>query len=84
MHGPIAAAMRSTLAPSEIIAAIAWSVTPASRPAPAGMGRADHARLAVGQQHRRAIGGDDAEQQAGPVGDQRVGLRPLGMRHGFA
>ena len=32
MHGPTAAAMRSTRAPSEIIAAIAWSVTPASAP----------------------------------------------------
>ena len=52
------------LAPSEIIAAIAWSVTPADRAAPAGMGGADHAGLGIGEQHRRAVGGDDAEQQA--------------------
>ncbi len=51
--------------------------------APAGMGRADDAGLGIGQQHRRAVGGDHAEQQAGPVGDQRVGLRPLVMGHGF-
>ena len=32
MHGPIAAAIRSTRAPSVSIAAIAWSVTPATAP----------------------------------------------------
>jgi hypothetical protein len=39
---------------------------------------------AVGQQHRRAIGGDDAQQQAGAVGNERVGLGPLGIAHGSA
>ena len=32
-------------------------------------GRADHARTGIGEQHRRAICGEDAEQQARPVGD---------------
>ena len=39
------------------------------------MGGADHAGLAVGEQDRRAIGGEDAEREAGPVGDDRVGMR---------
>ncbi len=44
------------------------------------MGRADHAGLGIGEQHRRAIGGEDSEQQPGPVGDHRVGVRPLVLR----
>ena len=38
------------------------------------MGGGDHARLPVREQHRRAIGGEDAEREAGAVGDDRVGL----------
>ncbi len=53
---------------------------PAVRPAPAGVRRTDHAGLDVRQQHRRAIGGDHAEQDTRPVGRHRVGARPLGVR----
>ena len=41
---------------------------------PTGMGGADHAGLLVGEQHRGAIGGENAEGETGPVGDQRVCL----------
>ena len=37
------------------------------RAAPAGMGGADHAGLGIGKQHRRAIGGEDAERHAAPA-----------------
>ena len=40
------------------------------------MGGADHARFQVGEQHRRAIGGEDAEREAGRRGDDGVGMRP--------
>ena len=43
--------------------------------APAGMGGADHAGAIVGEQHRRAIGGEDAEHEAGTARDHRVGDR---------
>ena len=82
MHGPIAAAMRSRRAPSALHRRDGGLDHAAERALPAGMGRADHAGLAVGEQHRRAIGGEDAEQQAGPVGDQRVGLRARVVGHG--
>ena len=49
---------------------------PAQRALPAGMGGGDHARLAVGEQDRRAVGGEDSEHEARPVGDHRVGLGP--------
>ena len=39
------------------------------------MRRADHAGLGIGEQHRRAIGGQDAERDPGPVGHHRVGMR---------
>jgi hypothetical protein len=42
------------------------------RAAPAGMRRADHAGLGVGQQHRRAVRGEHAERQPGLAGHQRV------------
>ena len=44
------------------------------------MGGADHPRLVVGEQYRRAIGGEDAEQDSGLVGDQRIGMRALVVR----
>ena len=48
---------------------------PAQRALPAGMGGADHAGIRVGEQDRRAVGGEDAERQAGPVGDDFIGIR---------
>ena len=61
----MAAAMRSRRAPSFSMAATVASSTPAKRAFPAGMGGADHAGLGVGEQHRRAIGGQDAQRHAG-------------------
>ena len=60
MHGPTAAAMRSILAPSEIIAATAWSVTPATAPRQPACSRANYAGFGIGQQHWRAIGRHDS------------------------
>ena len=42
----------------------------------------DHLRLVVGEQHRGAIGGEDSEQQLGPVGDHRIGMGPIFLRPG--
>ena len=53
------------------------------RAAPAGMGGADHPGLVIGEQDRRAIGGQDSEQQVRAVGDHRVGVRPLVLRPGL-
>ena len=83
MHGPTAAAMRSTPAPSDSIAAIVASVTPASAPRQPAWAAPTTPASRVGEQHRRAVGGQDAEQQAGPVGDHRVGVRPLVVRPGL-
>ncbi len=41
------------------------------------MGGADHARLAVGEEHRRAIGGQDGQPQPRTVGHHRIRLGPL-------
>ena len=53
---------------------------------PPGMRGTDNAGLRIGEQHRRAIGGDDAEYEPRTVGDQRVGMRAgivaPGLRHG--
>jgi hypothetical protein len=49
----------------------------AKRAAPAGVRGADDACLAVCQQDRSAIGGDDAENQARGGGRHRIGLRAL-------
>jgi hypothetical protein len=48
------------------------------------MGGADHPRVAIREQHRGAVRGDDPERDAGPVGDEGVGARPrcLVMRAG--
>jgi len=43
-----------------------------SRSAPAGMEGRHHSPLAVGHQHGNAVGGLDAEQQAGLVGHQAI------------
>ena len=50
---------------------------PGEGAAPAGVGGTDHARFAVGEQDRGAIGGNDRQQEAGAGGDQRVGLGSL-------
>ena len=46
----------------------------AQRALPAGMRRADHAGVGIGQQHGRAIGGEHAQHDARPVGHQAIGL----------
>src|SRR5688572_30486631 len=48
---------------------------PAESAFPAGMGGADDARFGVGEQDRRAVCREDAEREADPVGDERVGMR---------
>ena len=47
---------------------------PAHRAFPPGMRRADHASLPVREQDRRAVGGEDTQRQAGPIGHQGVGM----------
>jgi len=57
---------------------------------PAGMGGADHTRFRIGEQDGGAIGGQDAEREAGFVCHHRVGFGPFahwprcGHRHRFA
>ena len=46
------------------------------------MSRANYAGLRIRQQHWRAIGRHDSEQEAWLVGDQGVGLWPLGVWRG--
>jgi hypothetical protein len=46
----------------------------AQRPLPPGVDGTDHTRLTVSQQHRAAVGGQHAQDQARPVGDERIGL----------
>ena len=50
------------------------------RTAPARVGSADDDAVMVGEQHRRAIRGQDAEQQVRPVGDDGIGPGPLVLR----
>ena len=82
----MAARMFSGLAPSATMAATVSRDDAAGGALPAGMGGADDAGLGVGEQHRRAVGGEDAEQQVRAVGDHRVGFdrdarrRALGER----
>ena len=59
------------------------SVTPGERAAPAGVGRTNHPGIGIGEQDRRAIGGQDSEQDVLAVGDHGVGLRPLGVGPGM-
>ena len=77
MQGPIAARRFSRLAPSRSMAAIVLSTTPPApstrRPAPPTV-----AGVGIGQQHRRAIGGQHAQHDARPVGDQRIRLGRAG------
>ena len=55
------------------------SMMPRERPAPAGMRRADDPRLAVAQQNRRAIGGENADGQPGLRRHDGVGLGHLAV-----
>ena len=86
MHGPTAA--RICVAPgAELLHRRDCRVGHAGeRAAPAGMRRADHPGIGIGEQHRRAIGGEDPEQQAGrsvtiasACGRSSCGQAPLGM-----
>ena len=74
MQGPSTAVIRSGAAPSPTIAATTRFQHAAEGTLPAGMRRADHARFRVGQQDRAAVGGEHAEEQARPIGHQRVGF----------
>jgi hypothetical protein len=48
----------------------------------------DHTRRPVGEQHRGAIGRNDAQQQPRPVRHERISLGPVvvvpGIGHGYA
>ena len=48
------------------------------RAAPAGMRGTDDPGLGIGEQHRRAIRGQDAERHPGGGGDQRIARPTLG------
>ena len=74
MQGPRAAVIRVGVAPSADHRRHDGFQHAVQRTLPAGMGGADHARRRIGQQDRAAIGGEHAQQQARPIGDQRVGL----------
>ena len=77
MHGPIAAAIRSRRAPSPSIAAIVESVTPPSAP----FHPACAAPITPASRSANSTGAQSAvrmlEHQAGPVGDQSIGLRAV-------
>ena len=75
MHGPTAATTRAGSAPSRAMAASVASRMPRDRAAPAGMCGPDHPGHAIGKQHRRTVGGDDAQHDTGPVGHHRIGMR---------
>ena len=47
------------------------------------MCRADDAGSLIGEQHRRAIGGENAERDAFALRHHRIGFRPLALRPGF-
>ena len=44
------------------------------------MGGPDDDRFEIGEQHGRAVGGEDTEQQVGRVGDHRIGAGALVLR----
>jgi len=50
--------------------------------APSGMGGADDDGFVIGEQDRRAVGGENPDQQVGTVGDQAIGARPRVLRPG--
>ncbi len=53
---------------------MAASVTPPIAPFQPACAAATTPRLTIGQQHRRAIGGEDAEQDAWPIRDDGIGM----------
>ena len=57
------------------MAASVVSTTPRERALPAGMRRADDAGIAVREQDRRAIGGENAERDVRRLRRHRIGLR---------
>jgi hypothetical protein len=75
--GPTAAAIRSRLAPRRSIASIVASLTPPKSAAPTGVRRSDDSGLFVGEEHRRTVGGEHSEQDAGTVGDHGIGMGPV-------
>ncbi len=82
-RGRSPAAMRPGAAPQRCIAASVASSTPATAPRqPAWAAPMTPAR--IGEQHRRAIAGHDAQRDAAAVGHHRVGARavPRGPRLG--
>ena len=82
MTGPTAAAIRARSAPIFAIAATVASITPAKAPFQPAWAAPITPASAVGEQDRRAVGGEDAEGEAGPVGDHGVGMGPRVVRPG--
>ena len=74
---------RLRLAPSRSIAATVASSTPVTAPRQPACAAAMTPGALVGEEHRRAIRGQDAERQAFALGHHRVGVRPLGLRPGL-
>ena len=62
MQGPIAARMRERSAPNASMALTRRLDDSAERALPSRMRRADHACRRIGEQHRRAVGGEHAER----------------------
>ena len=75
MHGPMPARIRSARAPSRGHRRDGRLHDAGQRAAPAAMRRADDARLGIGEQDRRAIGGEHAERDARHGGHHAVGAR---------
>ena len=75
MQGPMAAAIRR--APSACMAATVASSTPATAPRQPAWAAPTTPAVRVAEQHRRAVGGDDAQRDAGPVGHHGVGAGAL-------
>ena len=65
------------------MAAMVASSTPATAPRQPAWAAPTIARRRIGEQNRRAIGGDDAQRQTGPVGDHGVGFLATPGRPGL-
>ena len=74
MHGPTNASMRRAPRPSHRAHRLAGDA--GHRPAPPAVARPDDPRLGVGEQHERAVGRKDGQQQA-----RHVGHEPVVRRH---
>ena len=79
MQGPSAAAIRSRRAPRPVIAATAASITPPSAPRHPACTAPTTRRVGIGQQDWRAIGREDAEDEAGRARHHRVRRRALAI-----